>query len=151
MPDRRYPRTARVNELVREVLAEELERLSDDPRLGFVTLTGVDVTGDLRQATVWYSVLDLPGYIKDADPSQVHEDTAEALRAVTGQLKVVLGRQVRLKYTPDLLFREDPAMTQADRLEQIIRELHAADPGARGVPDNAGARGVPDNAEESSG
>jgi ribosome-binding factor A len=150
MPDRRYPRTARVNELVREVLAEELERLSDDPRLGFVTLTGVDVTGDLRQATVWYSVLDLPGYIKDADPSQVHEDTAEALRAVTGHLKVVLGRQVRLKYTPDLLFREDPAMTQADRLEQIIRELHAAEPGARGVPDNAGARGVPDNAEESS-
>jgi ribosome-binding factor A len=128
MPDRRYPRTARVNELVREVLAEELERLSDDlPRLGFVTLTGVDVTGDLRQATVWYSVLDLPGYIKDADPSQVHEDTADALRGVTGHLKSVLGRQVRLKYTPDLIFREDPAMTQGDRLEQIIRDLHAGE------------------------
>ena len=130
MPDRRYPRTARVNELVREVLAEELERLSD-PRLGFVTLTGVDVTGDLRQATVWYSVLDLPGYIKDADPSQVHEDTADALRVITGHLKSVLGRQVRLKYTPDLMFREDPAMTQAERLEQIIRELHAREPEVR--------------------
>lgn len=129
MPDRRYPRTARVNELVREVLAEELERLSDDPSLGFVTLTGVDVTGDLRQATVWYSVLDLPGYIKDADPSQVHEDTADALRAITGHLKAVLGRQVRLKYTPDLVFREDPAMTTAERLEQIIRQLHASEPG----------------------
>ncbi|MGH8992046.1 MAG: 30S ribosome-binding factor RbfA [Acidimicrobiia bacterium] len=124
MPDRRYPRTARVNELVREVLAEELERLADS-RLGFVTLTGVDVTGDLRQATVWYSVLDLPGYIKDADPSQVHEDTAEALRDITGHLKVVLGRQVRLKYTPDLMFREDPAMTEGERLERIIRQLHA--------------------------
>jgi ribosome-binding factor A len=130
MPDRRYPRTARVNELVREVLAEELERLSD-PRLGFVTLTGVDVTGDLRQATVWYSVLDLPGYIKDADPSQVHEDTADALRAITGYLKSVLGRQVRLKYTPDLVFREDPAMTQAERLEQILRELRAGEPEVR--------------------
>jgi ribosome-binding factor A len=130
MPDRRYPRTARVNELVREVLAEELERLSD-PRLGFVTLTGVDVTGDLRQATVWYSVLDLPGYIKDADPSQVHEDTADALRAITGHLKSVLGRQVRLKYTPDLVFREDPAMTQAERLEQILRELRAGEPEVR--------------------
>jgi ribosome-binding factor A len=128
MPDRRYPRTARVNELVREVLADELERLSD-PRLGFVTLTGVDVTGDLRQATVWYSVLDLPGYIKDADPGKVHEDTADALRAATRQLKVVLGRQVRLKYTPDLVFREDPAMTTAERLEQIIRQLHADEPG----------------------
>jgi len=130
MPDRRYPRTARVNELVREVLAEELERLSD-PRLGFVTLTGVDVTGDLRQATVWYSVLDLPGYIKDADPSEVHQDTADALRAITGYLKSVLGRQVRLKYTPDLIFREDPAMTQVDRLERIIRELHAGEPEIR--------------------
>jgi ribosome-binding factor A len=127
MPDRRYPRTARVNELVREVLAEELERLSDDPNFGFVTLTGVDVTGDLRQATVWYSVLDLPGYIKDADPEKVHEDTADALRGVTGHLKAVLGRQVRLKYTPDLVFREDPAMTQADRVEEILRRLHAGD------------------------
>jgi ribosome-binding factor A len=126
MADRRYPRTARVNELVREVLAEELERLSD-PELGFVTLTGVDVTGDLRQATVWYSVLDLPGYIKDADPDQVHEDTADALRAITGHLKSVLGRQVRLKYTPDLLFREDPAMTEADRVERILRQLHAGE------------------------
>ncbi|MDQ3946936.1 MAG: 30S ribosome-binding factor RbfA [Actinomycetota bacterium] len=126
MADRRYPRTARVNELVREVLAEELERLSD-PKLGFVTLTGVDVTGDLRQATVWYSVLDLPGYIKDADPDQVHEDTADALRAITGHLKSVLGRQVRLKYTPDLLFREDPAMTEADRVERILRQLHAGE------------------------
>jgi ribosome-binding factor A len=129
MPDRRYPRTARVNELVREVLAEELERLSDEPNLGFVTLTGVDVKGDFRQATVWYSVLDLPGYIKDADPEKVHEDTADALRAVTGHLKAVLGRQIRLKYTPDLVFREDPAMTEADRVEQIIRRLHAGDAG----------------------
>jgi ribosome-binding factor A len=134
MPDRRYPRTARVNELVREVLAEELERMSDDANLGFVTLTGVDVTGDLRQATVWYSVLDLPGYIKDADPSKVHEDTADALRAVTGHLKAALGRQVRLKYTPHLVFREDPAMTHADRVEKILRELHTGDAGAETSP-----------------
>ncbi|MCL4294018.1 MAG: ribosome-binding factor A, partial [Acidimicrobiia bacterium] len=52
---RRYPRTARVNEVVREVLADELERLSD-PRLGLVTLTDVDVSADLRHADVYYSV-----------------------------------------------------------------------------------------------
>lgn len=126
MPDRRYPRTARVNELVREVLADELERLSD-PRLGFVTLTGVDVTGDLRQATVWYSVLDLAAGASGAEPASVHEDTADALRSATAHLKAVLGRQVRLKYTPDLAFREDPAMAHGARVEQILRELHAAD------------------------
>ena len=135
MRDRRYPRTARVNELVREVLAEELERLADS-RLGFVTLTGVDVTGDLRQATVWYSVLDLPGYIKDADPTRVHEETAEALREITGHLKVALGRQVRLKYTPALIFREDPAMTHGDRVEQIIKELRAREPAAGDVAED---------------
>ena len=55
-PPRRYPRTARVNEVVREALGDELERLSD-PRLGLVTVTGVDVNADLRQATVYYSAL----------------------------------------------------------------------------------------------
>ncbi len=54
---RRYPRMARVNEVVREIIADELERLSD-PRLGLVTVTGVEVSADLRHATVYYSALD---------------------------------------------------------------------------------------------
>lgn len=115
MSDRRYPRIARVNELVREVLADEIERLSD-PRLGFVTVTGVDVTGDLRHATVYYSVL---------GPGQAHEHTADALRSASPHLKTVLGRQARLKYVPDLAFREDPAVASGERVEQIIRDLHA--------------------------
>lgn len=117
MPDRRYPRIARVNELVREVLADELERLSD-PRLGFVTLTGVDVSTDLRQATVWYSVLRM---------GDSHDDTADALASAEKHLKAVLARQVRLKYTPHLVFREDPAVAQGERVEQIIRQLHYSD------------------------
>ncbi len=120
MPDRRYPRLARVNELVREVLADELERLSD-PRLGFVTLTGVDVAADLRHATVYYSVLGL---------GQAQEHTADGLRAASPHLKAVLGRQARLKYVPDLDFREDPAVATGQRIEQIIRELHAGETGA---------------------
>jgi ribosome-binding factor A len=114
VPERRYPRMARVNELVREVLADELERLSD-PRLGFVTVTGVDVTGDLRQATVYYSVL---------GPGEVHEETAEALRSASPHLRAVLGRQVRLKYLPSLAFREDPSVALGERVDKIIRELH---------------------------
>ena len=73
-PPRRYPRTARVNEVVREALADELERLND-PRLGLVTLTGVDVSPDLRQATVYYSVL---------GPAEQHEATSKALRLTRG-------------------------------------------------------------------
>lgn len=117
MPDRRYPRIARVNELVREVLADEIERLSD-PRLGFVTVTGCDVAADLRQATVYYSVL---------GPGKAHESTADALRSASPHLKAVLGRQVRLKYLPNLVFMEDPAVAVGGRVEQIIRTLHAED------------------------
>lgn len=118
MPDRRYPRIARVNELVREVLAEELERLGD-PSLGFLTVTGVDVTGDLRQATVYYSVL---------GSSEAHEEAAGALRANIPHLKAALSRQVRLKYLPNLVFKEDPGVSRGERIEQIIRQLHSDRP-----------------------
>ena len=113
-PPRRYPRTARVNEVVLETLADEVERLSD-PRLGFVTLTGVDVSPDLRQAIVYYSVL---------GTAEQHDDTAVALKKARRHLRGVLGREVRLKYLPDLIFREDPAIAQGQRVEELIRELH---------------------------
>lgn len=111
---RQYPRTARVNEVIRETLADELERLSD-PRLGLVTITGVKVSPDLRDATVFYSVL---------GPAEQHDDTREALRSAGSHLRAELGRQVRLKYLPRLAFREDPAIEQGQRIEEIIRSLH---------------------------
>jgi ribosome-binding factor A len=109
---RRFPRTLRVNEVVRETLADELERMSD-PRLEMVTITGVEVSPDLRHATVYYSALGR------------QDDTTQAgLRAAGPHLRAVLGRQVRLKYLPELHFSEDPAIEQGQRVEQIIRELH---------------------------
>ena len=116
---RRYPRTARINEVVLETLADEVERLSD-PRLGFVTLTGVEVSPDLRHATVFYSVLGGEGR---------REQTGKALRHAGSHLRAVLGRQVRLKYLPELRFREDPAIAQGQRVEEIIRELHGQEQG----------------------
>jgi ribosome-binding factor A len=115
---RRYERTARVNEVVREVLAEELERLSD-AKLGFITVTGVEVTPDLRQATVYYSALTL-GASQEAET-----DTAKALLEVKAHLQSVIGRQVRMKYTPHLVFREDPAMRTGERVDEILRQLHS--------------------------
>ena len=116
---RRYDRTARVNEVVREVLADELERLSD-PRLGLLTVTGVEVTPDLRQATVYYSAL-IPA-AGEAEP-----DTAGALRSVAPQLQAAIARQVRMKYTPQLVFREDPAIRTGERVDEILRRLHSED------------------------
>jgi ribosome-binding factor A len=116
---RKYPRTARVNEVVREVLAEELERLSD-PRLGFITLTDVEVSRDLRHANVYYSALGKKG----AQQTQEEVDaTAAALVSSTRHLRSVLSREVRLKYLPELHFKVDPSIAQGQRVEQILREL----------------------------
>jgi len=115
---RRYPRTLRVNQVVRETLADELERCND-PRLTMVTLTGVNVSPDLRHATVFYAAL-----------GRHDDDVPTALRAAAPHLRAVLGRQVRLKYLPRLHFREDPAIEQGERVEEIIRGLHR-DAGAR--------------------
>jgi ribosome-binding factor A len=110
---RKYPRSARVNEVVREALADELERMND-PRLSMVTITGVDVAPDLRQARVYYAALGRPD-----------DEVATALRAAAPHLRAVLGREVRLKYLPRLNFHLDPAIEQGQRVEDIIRSLHA--------------------------
>ena len=116
---RRYDRTARVNEVVREVLADELERIGD-PALGLLTITGVEVTPDLRQATVYYSAL-IPA------EGEAELNTAEALEVARPRLQAAIGRQVRMKYTPLLVFREDPAIRTGERVDEILRQLHSED------------------------
>ncbi|HEY8218377.1 MAG TPA: 30S ribosome-binding factor RbfA [Acidimicrobiia bacterium] len=112
---RRFPRSLRVNEVVRETLADHLERM-EDPRLDLVTITGVDVSPDLRHATVFYAALGRH------DP-----EIADALEAAAKPLRAALGREVRLKYLPALHFREDPAIETGQRVEQILRDLHQQD------------------------
>jgi ribosome-binding factor A len=109
---RKYPRSARVNEVVREALADELERMND-PRLSMVTITGVEVARDLRQARVYYAAL-----------GRSDDEVVTALRAAAPHLRAVLGREVRLKYLPKLEFQLDPAIEQGQRVEDIIRSLH---------------------------
>jgi ribosome-binding factor A len=108
MPDRRYPRVARVNELVREVVADALERI-DDERLELATVTGVDVEPDLRRAIVWFT--------------SSHDGVEAALREHRVRLQAAIGRQVRLKRTPELIFRRDPAIAGGRRVEDILRDL----------------------------
>jgi ribosome-binding factor A len=112
-----YPRVARVNEVVLEALADELAELSD-PRLGFVTLTGVEVSTDLQVADVYYSVL---GTLEE------QADTAAALASAGPHLRSVLGRHVRMKYLPELRFREDPSVAGGQRIDTLLRELHTDD------------------------
>lgn len=113
----RYPRTARVNEVLREVVAGEIERLSDhDERLLLVTVTAVVSEPDLRHATVFLSSLG---------------DTArEGLEQQRFRLQAAIGRQVRLKRTPQLTFSADPGVAEGERVEEILRRLDRPGAGA---------------------
>ncbi|MHB1854406.1 MAG: ribosome-binding factor A [Acidimicrobiales bacterium] len=116
-PDRsspRYPRTYRLNQVLREVLAEELERMAerDDQ---FLTVTGVTVEPDLRNATVWLASLP--------------EEAAEKLEADRIALQAAVARQTRLKRTPRLTFKIDPAVVAGSAIEDAIRRIRQ-EPGA---------------------
>lgn len=107
---RRYPRSARVNEILREVLADHLERLEDlDDRLGMLTITGVECEPDLRHATVFMSSLS--------------EQESEALSAARVRLQSAISHEVRLKRTPQLRFEADPAVASGARVDEILRGL----------------------------
>jgi ribosome-binding factor A len=102
----------RVNSILRHVLAEEIERLTDT-RLAMVTVTGVDTSPDLRHAVVYVDVL---------GPDD-HEPALRALSRASNRLQSAVGRQVRLKYTPALEFRMDPGIVSGERIEEILRDL----------------------------
>ncbi len=121
----RYPRVARVNELCREIIADELERIDDD-RLEMVTITHVEVVRDLSHATVDFSRL-----------GQGEEEATEALAEHRVRLQGAIARQARLRRTPELAFRVDQAILAGARIEQLLRE-HGARPESS---DDAGDEG----------
>ncbi|HEX7246504.1 MAG TPA: 30S ribosome-binding factor RbfA [Actinomycetota bacterium] len=113
-------RTDRVGEEFREILAQEIPKLKD-PRVGFVTVLGVTVSADLRHAWVAYTTL-------GGDKEKA--GTRAALRSARSHLRAVIGRQVRLKYLPELEFEEDASSEQASRIDALIAELHASEEGS---------------------
>jgi ribosome-binding factor A len=106
-------RMRRVNEAVRQVLSASLGELKD-PRIGFVTVTGVQTSPDLREARVFVSVL---GSEKD------RKRALEGLAAAHGVLQARLGTELRMKRTPLLTFEYDPSVERGVRMSQLIDEL----------------------------
>jgi ribosome-binding factor A len=111
-------RMRRVNAAVREVLSEAVGELKD-PRIGFVTVTGVRTTTDLRQAVVYVSVL---------GSERKREQSIDGLQAAHGLLQAKIARELRLKRTPQLTFEYDPSVERGVRMTQLIDELAPDDP-----------------------
>jgi ribosome-binding factor A len=106
----------RVNAAVREVLSETIGELKD-PRIGFVTVTGVETSTDLRHAVVFVSVL---------GSERKREKSIDGLQAAHGLLQARIARELRMKRTPQLTFEYDPTVERGVRMTQLIDEL---DPG----------------------
>lgn len=107
----RYPRSARVGETLREIIAEDLVRL-DDERLAFVTVTGIDVDPELNRAIVFFD--SLAGEEGD-------EEIIEALSEYRIRLQSSIARQIKTKKTPILEFRPDIAIRSSERIDEILR------------------------------
>jgi ribosome-binding factor A len=122
---RHYPRTARLNELLREIIAEDLERI-DDTRLELVTVIRVVVEPDMRHAVVTYDTLGGP----DDD-----ERVQEALADHRVRLQAAIGRQARTKRVPELRFEPDETERTAARVEEILSRLRDERGDEPGEPD----------------
>ena len=111
-------RARKLADRIRVVVAETLERRVKDPRLGFVTVTDARVTGDLREATVFYTV-----YGDDAERAE----TAAALESVKGLLRTEVGRQTGVRFTPSLSFVADAVPDNARQIEELLRRAKESD------------------------
>jgi ribosome-binding factor A len=103
-----------VNQILREVISDELVRISDvDDRLGLLTVTGVDTTPDMRQAMVFFDSLS--------------ETARTALEERRAQIQAAVNAQTRLKRTPKLSFKADPAVASGSAVEELLRRQHHDD------------------------
>lgn len=128
-----HARAARMAKRIQQIVATAIERQIKDPRLEFVTITGARLTGDLHDATVFYTVR---GKTVDAEP-----DTAAAEEALTkakGQLRKIVGDQLSVRFTPTLSFSLDTVPEASAHFEELLAKAKAQDEALRAQ--SAGAR-----------
>ena len=111
-------RARKLGDRIAQIVAEMLERRIKDPRLGFVTVTEARITGDLREATVFYTV-----YGSDDEVA----GTAAALASATGLIRSEVGKQTGLKHTPSIAFSRDTVPDTARTIEDLVARARQAD------------------------
>ncbi len=121
-------RTERVADQIRTEIAQLLTRDVHDPGIGFVTITRVQVSGDLQQARVYYTAL---------GDNTARTNTARALDRAIPFLRRQIGSRLRLKRVPELHFHYDESIAGQDRVEQLLHDLHVGDTGG---PEDDGER-----------
>ncbi len=108
-------RSEKVADLIQKEVSQMLLRSIKDPRIGFVTITKVTVSEDCRFARVYFSV---------AGTLAERESSEEGLNSAKGYVRKELGRRLRLRYTPEIVFQFDPSIEYAIHMEEVIRDIH---------------------------
>lgn len=111
-------RVNRVGEQMKKELSEIISRKIKDPRIGFVTVTDVEVTGDLQQAKVYITVL---------GDEQQREETLKGLAKAKGFIRTEIGSRIRLRKTPELIFEFDESIDYGNRIESLLDQIHDKD------------------------
>ena len=128
-------RTRRLAERISKLVAELLERRIKDPRLGFVTVTEVRLTGDWREAKVFYTVFGTP---------EEQAETADALASATGIIRSEVGRLIGLRHTPSLEFIADELPENAQRIDELVAAVRQKDEELAKAHEGAQWAGDPD-------
>lgn len=108
-----YKRSQRVGDLIREEIADIIMHKLKDPRVGFITVTGVDLTEDLKIAKVYISIL----------KEEEKETTLEIINAARGFIRAELSKRVRMKFIPALSFRIDESIQYGNKIERLLKEI----------------------------
>lgn len=117
---KQYSRAQRVGDQIQRELAVMIPRELKDPRLGFVTLTGVDVSRDLGHAKVYVTLM-------NSEDPEVIEDNLEVLREAAGYLRMLLGKEIRIRSIPQLHFHYDDSVTRGAYMSSLIARAVASD------------------------
>jgi len=119
------PRVRRIADRIQVIVAEMLERRIKDPRLGFVTITDVRLTGDGQQATIFYTVL--AGAAGEQSDEKALADTAAALESAKGVLRSEVAKQLGMRVTPTLAFVPDALPESARHLDEVLQRARQID------------------------
>ncbi len=126
---RHYQRTARLNPLIQEIVAEYFEDVEDD-RLGLLTITGVEVDADLNVAQVFVSNLDADIAAETDFDDQRDQDVLDALEEHQREVRLAVARSARLRKTPNIVFGFDPAVRAGAKMDQLLSEIQRSDSGS---------------------
>ncbi|MBS4912644.1 MAG: 30S ribosome-binding factor RbfA [Veillonella sp.] len=112
-------RVRKLQEFIKQEVSSMLMRGLKDPRIGFVTVTDVEVTGDLRQATIYVSLF---------GSDEAKKESLQALRHAIGHIRSELGKVLRLRYTPELFFEADTSLDYSMHIESLLNDIKKDEP-----------------------